>query len=128
VRLAVSWWRAIKSGEWHRPRDTPPGPDDLAEGYDVIAIDSLLQQSVLREAGLQEMFSEAGIVPLTLAYEDLVQDFGAGVRAVLGHLGLPSEDMAFAEDGFARIADARSEDWVQRFRAEKQRGWPNRGW
>lgn len=29
---------------------------------------------------------------------------------------------------FIRLADQLSEEWVQRFREERQQGWQNRGW
>ena len=53
LRLAVSWWRAIKSGEWHRRRGQPPSATDLAAAYDPLAIDHLMQEAVVREAGIQ---------------------------------------------------------------------------
>jgi len=40
VRLAVSWWRAIVSGEWHREHGTKPSEELLEDKYDFDAIKS----------------------------------------------------------------------------------------
>ncbi len=128
VRLAVSWWRAIQSREWHRRSGDAPDPASLADGYDAAAIDRLMQEAVLREAGIQEMFAEAGVVPFTLTYEDAVQDLQGSLDGVLGYLGLARQAVARLNVVSEKIADDVSEEWVQRFRRERQKGWPNRGW
>jgi LPS sulfotransferase NodH len=128
LRLAVSWWRAIKSGEWHRRRGQPPSDADLSASYDPLAIDHLMQEAVVREAGIQELFSEAGIVPLQIVYEDALHDFGATVNTVLRSLDLPSVDGDFSGIDLERTSDPLNEEWVQRFRADRQDGWTGRGW
>lgn len=128
VRLAVSWWRAIQSQEWHRKQGTVPQPSDLADAYNFDAIAHLLRESVLREAGIQAFFAEGEIVPLTVVYEDFITDYAGTVRRVIDFLGLESEDITVAPPAFARIAGEVAERWVQRFRAEAQEGWTNRGW
>ena len=58
VRLAVSWWKAIQSEEWHRKRGGTPSHKDISDTYHFDAINHLLEQSVLREAGIQAFFTE----------------------------------------------------------------------
>jgi LPS sulfotransferase NodH len=128
VRLAVSWWKAIQSKEWHRLHGTSPRDADIAELYDFSAIDRLLAESVLREAATQEFFAENEIEPLTIAYEDFVGRYEATVRQIVRWLGLPASAAAVAPPAYERLADAVSEDWVQRFRREKQARWNARGW
>ena len=131
VRLAVSWWKAIRTQEWHRELDAPaapsaqPAPDD---GYSFDAINHLLCEATLREAGIQEFFAEAGIVPLTVVYEDFSADYAGTLRRVLDFLDLDAANAPIPPPPLAPTADAVNEAWVQRFREERQEGWENRGW
>ncbi|MEO1016084.1 MAG: Stf0 family sulfotransferase [Pseudomonadota bacterium] len=128
VRLAVSWWRAIQSGEWHRRHGTPRSAVDLSDGYNFDAINHLFNESVLREAGIQDLFDEAGTAPLMVAYEDLRSDFDGTVRGILNFLDVDAEASAPFDTNLAPTADKLSEEWVRRFRREKQAGWRNIGW
>lgn len=128
VRLAVSWWRAIKTQEWHRLSNTAPKFVDLSEAYDFDAIQNLYDECSMREAGVQEFFSEGNIVPLTLVYEDFIQEYEKTVRKVLEFLELDTMGLEIPAPSLARTADAVSEEWVQRFREERQKGWINQGW
>jgi len=128
VRLAVSWWKAIQSREWHRLHGEPPRGLDVAERYSAAAIDRLLAESVMREAGIQEFFMQGRIVPLTVTYEDFTARYEETVRDILAWLGLDAAHATIAPPGFEKLSDAVSEDWVERFRREKQSGWQGRGW
>lgn len=128
VRLAASWWRAIQSQEWHREAAAAPGDAPPSDAYSFDAINHLFAEAVMREAGIQDFFSEAGIVPLTVVYEDFIADYAASVRRVLDFLGLDGASITVPPPPLARTADDVTEAWVQRFRTERQRGWNNRGW
>lgn len=128
VRLAVSWWKAIKTGEWHRKRGSPARANDVENAYSFEAINQLFHESVMREAGIQAFLSEAGAAPLTVVYEDFIRDYEGTVLRVLRHLGLETASARIAPPRFQKLADEVSEAWVQRFREERQRGWENRGW
>ena len=82
----------------------------------------------MREAGIQEFFSEGNIVPLTLVYEDFIQEYEKTVRKILTFLGLDITELKTGPPFLARTADEISEEWIQRFREELQEGWENRGW
>jgi LPS sulfotransferase NodH len=82
----------------------------------------------MREAGIQEFFSEGNIVPLTIVYEDFIQEYEKTVRKVLEFLELDGTKTEVSPPSLARTADDLSEEWVQRFREELQNGWENRGW
>lgn len=82
----------------------------------------------MREAGIQEFFSEGNIVPLTIVYEDFIQEYEKTVRKVLEFLELDATKAEVSPPSLARTADDLSEEWVQRFREELQSGWENRGW
>jgi len=128
VRQAVSWWKAIQSQEWHRVSGEHPKPADLADKYHFDAINQLFTESSMREAGIQEFLSEGGIIPLTVVYEDFILDYEGTVRTVLDYLGLDSKTAVVSPPYFSRLADEVSEAWAQRFRAERQNDWDNKGW
>lgn len=69
----------------------------------------------MREAGIQELFSEAGIAPLEIVYEDAVLDLGAAANNVLVLLGLPPAAMNYDNVTLERTADETTDEWVQRF-------------
>ncbi|GAB1155123.1 Stf0 family sulphotransferase [Paenibacillus illinoisensis] len=128
VRLAVSWWRAIVSGEWHRQHGAQAEEKDIADQYHFDAIKHLLVESSMCEAAIEDFLSESGIVPLTIVYEDFVQYYEGTVRKVLEYLDLSSANVTVAPPAFDPIADDISEQWVQRFREDCQKGWENTRW
>lgn len=128
VRLAVSWWKAIKSQEWHRLPGASPKMVDLAEAYSFESIHHLFNECSMREAGIQEFFSEGNIVPLTIVYEDFIQEYEKTVRKVMEFLELDTMNIPIPSPALVPTADPVSEEWTQRFREESQQGWVNRGW
>lgn len=82
----------------------------------------------MREAGIQEFFAEGQITPLNIFYEDFIQEYEQTVRTLLNYLELDSRSVTIAPPALTKTADAVSEEWVQRFREERQHGWTNRGW
>lgn len=128
IRQAVSHWRAIRSDLWHLLRDdqvkSPPEDD-----YRFEAIDTLVHDTVMREAAWQEFFDQLGVRPLTLAYEDFAADPEAVTRQILDYLDLaPAADWRLGELPLRPIADELSEAWVQRFRKERQSPWERVIW
>lgn len=128
VRLAVSWWKAIKTEEWHRLAGASPKQVVLAEAYSFDGIHHLYRECAMREAGIQEFFSEGNIVPLTIVYEDFILEYEKTVRKVMAFLELDAARIEIPAPPLARTADHISEEWVNRFREELQQGWKNRGW
>ncbi|MFF2089317.1 Stf0 family sulfotransferase [Paenibacillus sp. NPDC058174] len=123
VRMAVSWWRAIVSGEWHRGFGEKPMEYNFDDEYNFDAINHLLVDGSMCEAAIEDFFSESGIVPLTIVYEDFILDYEGTVLRVLEYLGLPTEGVKVDPPSFDRLADEVSEQWVQRFREERQKDW-----
>ncbi|QHW29773.1 hypothetical protein GZH47_02235 [Paenibacillus rhizovicinus] len=128
VRLAVSWWRAIVSGEWHREHGSAPHREEIADKYSFDAINHLLVECMLREAAMEAFFAEERIVPMTIVYEDFILKYEDTVMDVLKFLNLPTESVQVAAPFFDPIADDVAESWVQRFRLERQEGWQNIAW
>ncbi|MBP1989566.1 Stf0 family sulfotransferase [Paenibacillus eucommiae] len=128
VRLAVSWWRAIVSGEWHRKYGEKPQEHDIADEYKFDAINHLFIECSIREAAMEQFFSEEGIVPLTIVYEDFILDYEGTVLKVLEFLNIPVGNVNVSQPSLDRLADDVAEQWVQRFREERQKGWENIAW
>jgi trehalose 2-sulfotransferase len=128
VRLAVSWWKALKTAEWHRLPGAVPKSVDLNDAYSFDSIRHLYCECSMREAGIQEFFSEGRIVPLTIVYEDFIEDYEKTVRKILAFLGLENTNLEIAPPALEPTSDVVSEEWVQRFRNEFQEEWSNRGW
>ncbi len=128
VRLAVSWWKAIKTDEWHRSSGKMSATTGIQDQYHFDAIRHLVLEATMREAAIQEFFTESGISPLNIVYEDFVMDHEGTIKSVLNYLGLPQAQIKTAAPFYEKLADEVSEDWVQRFRKESQVGWKNIGW
>lgn len=130
VRQAVSWWRAIKSEEWHRPNrsDTSVGviarspPGSLTDKYDFYAIRHLLGECSTREDAIRRQLDAWAIEPLTIIYEDLVARFEATVRSVLEFLRVPdARALTIRQPAFEALADEISDAWYQRFLTDRRR-------
>lgn len=101
---------------------------DLSNAYSFDAINHLYSECSMREAGSQEFFTEGGIVPLNICYEDFIQQHEQTIRTVLRFLDLDDQFATIPDPPLAKTADDMSEEWVQRFRKERQEGWPIKGW
>jgi len=128
VRQAVSWWKAMQTNEWARPK----GERSISEPqlhYNFAAIDHLANESLLREAAWQAYFWEWQVRPLVLVYEDFIEDHAGAVARVLDFLRV-QESYILPEAAITLVkqADQVSEEWVQRYREEKQRHWTHRAW
>lgn len=65
---------------------------------------------------------------MNIFYEDFIQSYEEPVRTLLDYLELDSQSATIAPPELIKLADDVSEEWVQRFREERQNGWTNRGW
>ena len=110
VAQAVSWARALQTGQWaaHQRPWLPPR-------YDRRWVDGALRRIEEGEAGWARYFASRRIEPLSLTYEQVTSDLGGAVRAVLRHLGV-TEVVAAPPAGLTRQADALSEEWARRYR------------
>jgi LPS sulfotransferase NodH len=130
VRLAVSWWRAIKSEQWHRPNraDTSVGKVEsnpsvsLIEKYDFHAIQHLLDECSARENAIHLQLDAWAIDPFTIVYEDLVAEFETTVRSLLGFLRVPrAREMTIPQPAFEALADEINDSWYDRFLADRRK-------
>jgi LPS sulfotransferase NodH len=68
------------------------------------------------------------MMPFTIVYEDFIQEYEKTVRTVLEFLELDTIGVEIPPPQLAQTADNITEEWVQRFRQERQEGWVYRGW
>lgn len=120
VRQAVSHWMAIQSGRWESYNEiSNPNPE-----YKFESIDYLVQELVIREAVWAEYFTQHQIVPHMIVYEDFVQQKEATIRGIFDFLEIDLPASYTLPDSMHKpTANALSEEWVQRYRAEKQKDW-----
>lgn len=129
IRLAVSWWKAIQSGEWHREHGCIPLESDLTDKYSYDALNHLLVDCCMREAAIQEFFTRGDITPLTIVYEDFIRNVDETIKRILDFLEIEYDPGLHIESlHYERLADDISEEWVQRFRKERQAAWDNAVW
>jgi LPS sulfotransferase NodH len=128
IRQAVSWWKAVQTNAWALHKgESVVNPPHLE--YHFPAIDHLANESIFREAAWQDLFSEWKITPLTLVYEDWSQNPAQTITRIMDFLGI-TEPFEFNDNQITMVkqADELSEEWVQRYRSEKQQHWQNRAW
>lgn len=124
IRQAVSWWKAIKDNVWHieKGKSHQNNIDFYKDKYNFDALSHLFKEANLRECAIQNYFSDYGIAPLTLVYEDFIQDFEGTVKTIVDYLEIDAPDLKVDDFYYEKTANDRSEEWVQRFRKEIQEG------
>jgi LPS sulfotransferase NodH len=128
VRQAVSWWKAAQSSEWGRFKDEESRVQGKLE-YVFESIDHLFNESAMLDASWQDHFDNWNVHPLTLVYEDYVNDLKGTVEEVLSYSGIDDAyEFQSSKIRMAIQANRLSEEWVQWYKEEKQREWPNVAW
>jgi LPS sulfotransferase NodH len=112
VAQAVSWARAIRTGQWHH-WDTP-SPE--APEYDGEQIDALTAELAADNAGWGNWFATNEIEPFTIGFEDLVADPDNATRDVLRFLEIDADDVSIGELT-VRTSDQLNEEWLRRYRS-----------
>jgi LPS sulfotransferase NodH len=116
VSQAVSFWRAVQTRMWRGRPD--PVRDGRAE-YHAGAIAHVITMLREQEKGWQTWFEEEGVNPIDIAYPVLWRNLTEIVATILDALG---QDPRLAPAPvLERQADQRSDEWVERYRADAQR-------
>ncbi|MDT5093045.1 MAG: trehalose 2-sulfotransferase [Mycobacterium sp.] len=116
VSQAVSFWRAVQTRVWRGRPD--PMRDSRAE-YHADAIAHVVTMLREQEKGWRTWFDEEGVEPIDVPYPVLWRNLTQIVATILEQLGL---DPALApKPVLERQADQRSDEWVDRYRAEAER-------
>lgn len=109
-RQAVSWSRALQTGQW-----TSAGSARSIPTFQPEQIAHYLAMARKWDAGWDNYFQALGIQPFAIHYEDLSNAYEATIRAVFDHLGLV--DHAVPPPPLRRQADALNENWLRQFQA-----------
>lgn len=115
VSQAVSFWRAVQTQVW---RGRPDPARDSQARYHAGAIAHVVRILRDQEQGWRDWFTAENITPIDVAYPVLWRNLASIVGQVLDALGL---DPALAPaPALQRQANQRSDEWVDRYRAEAQ--------
>lgn len=121
---AISRVKAEQSGLWHRHADGAERervkPHE-APTYDASRLAASIGETLEHEAMFDAWAAGQGITPFDVRYEDLSADPGATLIRILTALGRDPADAARAEVKSAKLADAASLQWAERYRAETAR-------
>jgi trehalose 2-sulfotransferase len=111
---AISLWRAVQTAQWRaEDRDSEVEPV-----FHAGAIAHLKRRQEAHAAAWRTWFAERGIEPMEIVYEEFAQESETTICRVLEHIGVPSEGVRVPSPPLRRQADARSQEWVDRFRDE----------
>lgn len=111
---AVSCWAAMQSGAWHCGQ---PGQREPVYSYP--AIDHLRRLLEDHDASWLRLFSDAGIAPHTVTYDELVADRTNTVRGVLRYIGVES-GVEVPPPALRPQVNALSAEWIARYRRDSQ--------
>ena len=112
VAQAVSWARALQTGQWASWQASHRRPV-----YRPRQIESLLWRIRSHEQCWERTFDRAGADPLCLDFEDVVEDATGAVASVLRVCERPVS-APIAPTDLRPQADAINREWIRRFRAE----------
>ena len=116
VSQAVSFWRAVQTRVW---RGTPDPVRDARATYHAAAIAHVVTMLRAQEQGWRTWFAEEEIKPLEIAYPVLWRNLTQLVGTILEELGL--DPRLAPHPVLERQADQRSDEWVDRYRADAER-------
>jgi LPS sulfotransferase NodH len=116
LRQAVSFVRAWQTIQW-----TSTLPAQNEPWYDKTAIDRFLGDVAAQARSWEAFFQARSIWPLRIVYEDFAKSYRRTLTAVLGYLGVAERPIPPAP--LERQADALTEAWVRRYRAESPSRW-----
>ena len=116
LRQAISRARAMQTGVWKiAGAESEPM---AAPTYNAELIRRCLRDGEREEAIWARFFGEAGAKSLTVEYEQLCENYGAGIAAVLEFVGVDIAGAKIPAPRTVRQGDEISEDWYARYRAE----------
>ncbi|WP_208352897.1 Stf0 family sulfotransferase [Pseudaestuariivita rosea] len=124
VDQAISYVMASQTGLWHRNSDGSELErlsDPQPPVYDAALIQRWMDEMHRLDTEWQSWFEAHGITPLSLTYEDLSRDPRSTLAKILKTLGLNETIAQTTTPATAKLADATSLEWKERFLEETVR-------
>lgn len=122
IDQAISFVKATRSGLWHRASDgtelerlSPPQEPD----YDAAEIARKLSELTALDEEWEAWFTKEEIAPLRITYDEVSVDPIGTLARVLKALRLDPAAAKGVEPATAKLADATSMNWKERFLAER---------
>ncbi len=119
IEQAVSFWRAKRSGRWHVYGRGEPEPPVTYSFRDLLGA---LREIELHDRLWADFFATAGIQPIPVTYETLIQDVEGGLTDVLRRLDALGESGVVTQVNLKRQADDLSTEFRERFLEDLYRG------
>jgi trehalose 2-sulfotransferase len=119
-RQAVSLWRATNSNVWSvAVADTAEAHDPTPYSFD--GIDRCRRIIENGELCWDRLIRQRGAEALVITYEELTADFARTIGRVLDHISPGGEEVTVSAPSTRVLGDERSQDLLERFRAERRR-------
>jgi trehalose 2-sulfotransferase len=115
VAQAVSYAIAMQTNRW-RQTEAPDVPA-VPPRFDATQIGRLLDELRRYEAAWQNYFDAAGIVPLTVTYEELTNSYRPTIRRILKFLRVENAGLPLAAPRLRKQANDLSIEWMSRYYA-----------
>lgn len=125
VEQAISWWKAAQNNHYHTTATASVPDIELRYAFD--SITQLLNEVIMQESAHQDFLNKIEVVPLTIVYEDYIQDMPATVQKIIAYLGI-TDPYSYQEPQVYKMADNTTKEWAERYRQELQDGWVNIRW
>ena len=125
LEQAISFVKATQTGLWHMAPDGTElerlsAPQEPV--YDVSEIARQLARATTLDEEWKAWFAEEKIDPLLVTYDELSSDPRATLARILVHFGVDYEPAYSIRPPVAKLADATSRIWAERFRADRGSG------
>jgi LPS sulfotransferase NodH len=118
VEQAVSLWTAIQTQQW---RDRSDGRVLREPVYNRKAISHLVRYLTEHEDQWSTFFARGGMLPHTVFYEELTENWELTLRNTLRFLEIPDADtLELPDPPLQRQAGGRSREWVERYLEEER--------
>jgi trehalose 2-sulfotransferase len=119
LRQAISYAIAKQTGVWITGQEAEQENAD----YDPGLIAECLDDIAVQNARWISAFAKAGITPLSIRYEDATADLAMVVKQVAHHAEVTGvDDLANVSTTTRQGHSARTEEWINRYAAERRGG------
>jgi LPS sulfotransferase NodH len=115
---AVSLFKAVVSGEWHKKTGSDAGrkmaPEELDAKFDLQQICQTIRNVEAGKKQWRSFFFDEGIYPAYVYYEDFAKDVNRAIEYIVKFIGVDYSSCATVESQLSQLADEINENWVKR--------------